>query len=85
MTSVAITKLFEALLRWTNKAKTYSQLKYCVEHYAVIVEYKAITKAISNSEAKIDILEKRKTRAKAKVLNKYESKLEDQYNQIIKH
>ena len=47
-------------------------------------EQVAITKEISNSKAKTDILEKRKTREKVKALNKNESKLEDQYNQIVK-
>ena len=47
-------------------------------------EQVAITKEISFSKAKTDILEKRKTKEKVKVLNKNESKLEDQYNQIIK-
>ena len=47
-------------------------------------EQVAITKEISNSKAKTNILEKRKTIEKVKVLNKNESKLEDQYNQIIK-
>ena len=47
-------------------------------------EQVAITKEISFSKAKNDILEKRKTKEKVKVLNKNESKLEDQYNQIIK-
>ena len=47
-------------------------------------EQVAITREISYSKAKTDILEKRKTKEKVKVLNKNESKLEDQYNQIIK-
>ena len=47
-------------------------------------EQAAITKEISNSKAKTNILEKRKTIEKVKVLNKNESKLEDQYNQIVK-
>ena len=47
-------------------------------------EQVAITKEISNSKAKTDILEKRKTKEKVKVLNKNELKLEDQYNQIVK-
>ena len=47
-------------------------------------EQVAITREISFSKAKTDILEKRKTKEKVKVLNKNESKLEDQYNQIIK-
>ena len=47
-------------------------------------EQVAITKEISNSKAKSDILEKRKTKEKVKVLNKNELKLDDQYNQIVK-
>ena len=47
-------------------------------------EQVAITKEISKSKAKSDILEKRKTKEKVKVLNKNELKLEDQYNQIVK-
>ena len=47
-------------------------------------EQVAITKEISNSKAKSNILEERKTREKVKVFNKNESKLEDQFNQIIK-
>ena len=47
-------------------------------------EQVAVTKEISNSKAKSDILEKRKTREKVKVLNKNELKLEDKYNQIVK-
>ena len=47
-------------------------------------EQAAITKEISNSKAKTNILEKRKTIEKVKVFNKNESKLEDQYNQIVK-
>ena len=47
-------------------------------------EQVAITKEISNSKAKTNILEKRKTIEKVKVFNKNESKLEDQYNQIVK-
>ena len=47
-------------------------------------EQVAITKEISFSKAKTDILEKRKTKEKVKVLNKNELKLDDQYNQIVK-
>lgn len=47
-------------------------------------EQVAITKEISNSKAKADILEKKKLKEKVKVLNKNDLKLEDQYNQIIK-
>ena len=47
-------------------------------------EQVAITKEISNSKAKSDILEEKKTREKIKVFNKNESKLEDQFNQSIK-
>ena len=47
-------------------------------------EQVAITKVISNSKAKADILEKKKLKEKVKVLNKNELKLEDQYRQIIK-
>ena len=47
-------------------------------------EQVAITKEISNSKAKSDILEKRKTKEKVKALNKNELKLDDQYNQIVK-
>ena len=47
-------------------------------------EQVAITKEISKSKAKSDILEKRKTKEKVKVLNKNELKLDDQYNQIVK-
>ena len=47
-------------------------------------EQVAITKVISNSKAKADILEKKKLKEKAKVLNKNDLKLEDQYRQIIK-
>ena len=43
-----------------------------------------ITKVISNSKAKADILEKKKLKEKVKVLNKNDLKLEDQYRQIIK-
>ena len=43
-----------------------------------------ITKEISNSKAKADILEKKKLKEKIKVLNKNDLKLEDQYRQIIK-
>ena len=43
-----------------------------------------ITKEISNSKAKADILEKKKLKEKVKVLNKNDLKLEDQYRQIIK-
>jgi hypothetical protein len=47
-------------------------------------EQVAITKEISNSKAKADILEKKKLKEKVKVLNKNDLKLEDQYNQITK-
>ena len=47
-------------------------------------EQVAITKVISNSKAKADILEKKKLKEKVKVLNKNDLKLEDQYRQIIK-
>ena len=47
-------------------------------------EQVAITREISNSKAKTDILEKRKTKERVKVLNKTESMLEDQYNQTVK-
>ena len=47
-------------------------------------EQVAITKEISNSKAKTDILEKKKFKEKVKVLNKNDLKLEDQYNQISK-
>jgi hypothetical protein len=47
-------------------------------------EQVAITKVISNSKAKADILEKKKLKEKVKVLNKNDLKLEDQYNQISK-
>lgn len=47
-------------------------------------EQVAITKEISNSKAKADILEKKKLKEKIKVLNKNDLKLEDQYRQIIK-
>ena len=47
-------------------------------------EQVAITKEISNSKAKTDILEKKKLKEKVKVLNKNDLKLEDQYNQISK-
>ena len=47
-------------------------------------EQLAITKEISNSKAKTDILEKKKFKEKVKVLNKNDLKLEDQYNQISK-
>ena len=47
-------------------------------------EQVAITKVISNSKAKADILEKKKLKEKVKVLNKNYLKLEDQYRQIIK-
>ena len=47
-------------------------------------EQVAITREISNSKAKTDILEKRKTKERVKVLNKNESMLEDQYNQTVK-
>lgn len=47
-------------------------------------EQVAITKEISNSKAKTDILEKKKLKETVKVLNKNDLKLEDQYNQISK-
>ena len=47
-------------------------------------EQVAITREISNSKAKTNILEKRKTKERVKVLNKNESILEDQYNQTVK-
>ena len=47
-------------------------------------EQVAITKEISNSKAKADILEKKKLKEKVKVVNKNDLKLEDQYRQIIK-
>ena len=47
-------------------------------------EQVAITKEITNSKAKTDILEKKKLKEKVKVLNKNDLKLEDQYNQIGK-
>ena len=47
-------------------------------------EQAAITREISNSKAKNDILEKKKLKEKVKVLNKNDLKLEDQYNQISK-
>ena len=47
-------------------------------------EQVAITKEISNSKAKTDILEKKKLKEKVKVLNENDLKLEDQYNQISK-
>ena len=47
-------------------------------------EQVAITREISNSKAKNDILEKKKLKEKVKVLNKNDLKLEDQYNQISK-
>ena len=47
-------------------------------------EQVAITREISNSKAKTDILEKKKLKEKVKVLNKNDLKLEDQYNQISK-
>ena len=47
-------------------------------------EQVAITKVISNSKAKADILEKKKLKEKVKVLNKNDLKLEEQYRQIIK-
>lgn len=47
-------------------------------------EQAAITKEISNSKAKADILEKKKLKEKVKFLNKNDLKLEDQYRQIIK-
>ena len=47
-------------------------------------EQVAITKVISNSKAKADILERKKLKEKVKVLNKNDLKLEDQYRQIIK-
>ena len=50
----------------------------------LIQEQVAITREISNSKAKNDILEKKKLKEKVKVLNKNDLKLEDQYNQISK-
>ena len=47
-------------------------------------EQLAVTKEISKSKAKTDILEKKKFKEKVKVLNKNDLKLEDQYNQISK-
>ena len=47
-------------------------------------EQVAITREISNSKAKNDILEKKKLKEKVKGLNKNDLKLEDQYNQISK-
>ena len=47
-------------------------------------EQVAITREISNSKAKNDILEKKKLKEKVKVLNKNDLKLEDQFNQISK-
>ena len=47
-------------------------------------EQVAITKEISNSKFKTDILEKKKLKEKVKVLNKNDLKLEDHYNQISK-
>ena len=47
-------------------------------------EQVAITKEISNSKVKTDILEKKKLKEKVKVLNKNDLKLEDHYNQISK-
>ena len=47
-------------------------------------EQVAITKEISKSKAKNDILEKKKIKERVKVLNKADLKLEDQYNQIVK-
>ena len=47
-------------------------------------EQVAITKEITNSKAKTDILEKKKLKEKLKGLNKNDLKLEDQYNQISK-
>ena len=47
-------------------------------------EQMAITKEISNSKAKTDILEKKKLKEKVKVLNNNDLKLEDQFNQISK-
>ena len=47
-------------------------------------EQATITREISNSKAKNDILEKKKLKEKVKVLNKNDLKLEDQYNQISK-
>ena len=47
-------------------------------------EQAAITKEISKSKAKTDILEKKKFKEKVKVINKNDLKLEDQYNQISK-
>ena len=47
-------------------------------------EQLAVTKEISQSKAKTDILEKKKFKEKVKVINKNDLKLEDQYNQISK-
>ena len=47
-------------------------------------EQVAITKEITNSKAKTDILEKKKLKEKVRVSNKNDLKLEDQYNQISK-
>ena len=47
-------------------------------------EQVAVTKEITKSKAKTDILEKKKLKEKIKVLNKNDLKLEDQYNQISK-
>ena len=47
-------------------------------------EQVAITKEITNSKAKTDILEKKKLKEKVKVSNKNDLKLEDQYNQLSK-
>ena len=47
-------------------------------------EQVAITREISNSKAKNDILEKKKLKEKVKVLNKNDLKFEDQYSQISK-
>ncbi len=47
-------------------------------------EQVTITKEISKSKAKTDILEKKKFKEKVKVINKNDLKLEDQYNQISK-
>ena len=47
-------------------------------------EQVAITKEITNSKAKTDILEKKKLKEKVKVLNKNDLKLEDQYSQLSK-
>ena len=47
-------------------------------------EQVAVTKEITKSKAKNDILEKKKLKEKIKVLNKNDLKLEDQYNQISK-